>query len=190
MIDGGTCRPKRGVLSGTGPCSSARTALLSQILGGFALLAAWSVQATDYHVAVTGDNGNAGDAANPFRDIQHAAALMNEGDLCVVHAGSYYEEVTPAAHNVSFVAAPGETVVVSGFEEVTGWTLYGGDTYHPGSNRGPVHDHDIGHEPDGRRGSGYGLIRMEPEHLGWVLGRHHVRQLPNVSECAGHGPAN
>ncbi len=86
--------------------------------------------AVEYHVsALSGSDLGSGSAADPFETIQKAAGAMVPGDVCIIHEGSYGEEVTPARDGVVFRSAPGETVVVSGFERVTGWTLYSGDIY-------------------------------------------------------------
>ena len=89
-----------------------------------------SVGAVEYHVsAATGSNSNPGSSDYPFLTIQKAADVMVAGDVCIIHAGTYREEVTPAADSVTFKSAPGETVLVSGFEEVTGWSHYSGSIY-------------------------------------------------------------
>jgi len=76
----------------------------------------WSAE---YHVATTGSDEAEGTLEQPFRTIQRAADVMQPGDTCVVHAGTYRETVRPAASGeagkpIRFLAAPDETVTVSG----------------------------------------------------------------------------
>src|SRR5438045_4088144 len=87
--------------------------------------------ATEYHVAVTGNDGGAGSAAAPFRTIQKAADVMQPGDTCTVHAGRYREWVKPPRGGTSesarivYRAATGEAVYLSGAEPVTSWVQEG-----------------------------------------------------------------
>lgn len=59
----------------------------------FLLLAA--VQAAEYHVAINGNDANAGAAPRPLRTISAAALLAQPGNTITVHAGTYRERVTP-----------------------------------------------------------------------------------------------
>lgn len=93
------------------------------------ILCSLRIGAVEYHVSTTGNNLNPGSAASPFLTIQKAANVMVAGDVCVIHAGTYREEVTPTANSVTFQSAPGETVLISGFEQVTNWTWHSGDIY-------------------------------------------------------------
>jgi alpha-N-arabinofuranosidase len=96
------------------------------------LFAATSVAAaTDYHVAVDGDDANAGTRRSPFRTIQRAADLAQPGDTIIVHKGIYREEVTPPrgglsnAKRITYQAAPGEKVEIRGSEVVKNWKSAG-----------------------------------------------------------------
>ena len=95
------------------------------------LSSARAARATEYHVAVTGNDGNNGTATAPFRNIQKAADVMQPGDVCTVHAGLYREWVKPARGGTSetarivYRAATGEAVYISGAERVTSWTQEG-----------------------------------------------------------------
>jgi autotransporter-associated beta strand protein len=85
---------------------------------------------TTYYVdAALGNNSNPGTAGSPFLTIQRAATAMVAGDLCIVKTGTYREQVTPTNNHVTFRAAAGETVVVSAFEHVTGWTVHSNNIY-------------------------------------------------------------
>ena len=50
-------------------------------------LAAMHVHATEFHVAIDGNDSNAGSKNEPLRTIQHAAHLTQPGDIVTVHAG-------------------------------------------------------------------------------------------------------
>ncbi|MBN2056641.1 right-handed parallel beta-helix repeat-containing protein [bacterium] len=55
------------------------------------LLAAATVTATDYYVAVDGDDNAAGTGAQPWATINHAAAVVIAGDVVHVLAGTYVQ---------------------------------------------------------------------------------------------------
>lgn len=52
-----------------------------------------SRQGTDYYVSTTGSNTNNGSISAPFRTIQHAAFIVNPGDIVHVLPGTYPEAV-------------------------------------------------------------------------------------------------
>lgn len=94
-----------------------------------------ALHAGELHVAVTGDDKNAGTRAAPFRTIQRAADAAQPGDVITVHEGVYRERVNPPrggesdARRITYQAAPGEKVVVTGSEIVKGWQKAGGDAW-------------------------------------------------------------
>lgn len=51
--------------------------------------------AEEYHVAAGGSDRAAGTADAPWRTIQTAADVIQPGDACIVHAGTYRETVRP-----------------------------------------------------------------------------------------------
>ena len=82
-----------------------------------------------YHVAQTAiaADTSAGTAAAPFRTVSKAADLAVPGDTVVVHAGTYREWVQPRNSGtkdapITYQAAPGEKVVITGADLMTGWT--------------------------------------------------------------------
>ncbi len=91
--------------------------------------------AREYHVAVGGDDGNPGTKAKPFKTISAAANIAQPGDTVTVHAGTYRERVSPPrggssdAERITYQAAPGERVVITGSEPVQGWEKVSGDTW-------------------------------------------------------------
>lgn len=91
--------------------------------------------AAEFHVSATGDDANAGSAAEPLRTISAAAELAQPGDVITVHEGVYRERITPPrggdsdAKRIVYQAAPGEHVEIKGSEVVTGWKHVDGDVW-------------------------------------------------------------
>ena len=100
-----------------------------------ALLApAGAACAATYHVSPAGADTNAGTPDGCFRSIGRAAEIMQPGDTCVVHAGTYRETVRPARSGspgrpIRFEAAKGENVLITGADVVTGWSAHAGRIY-------------------------------------------------------------
>ena len=88
-----------------------------------------------YHVAKTGSLKAAGTQQEPFLTIQQAADIMRAGDSVVVHEGIYREWVRPAnggsaeGKRITYMAAPGEHVEITGAEVITDWTAVEGSVY-------------------------------------------------------------
>lgn len=88
--------------------------------------------ATDYHVAMDGDDANSGTSVlKPFRTIQRAADIMEPGDTCLIRAGRYHERVViknvtgSESQPVVFRAYKDEKVVLDGSEPITSkWTRH------------------------------------------------------------------
>jgi hypothetical protein len=91
--------------------------------------------ATEFHVATTGKDSNAGANGAPFRTLQRAADAAQPGDTITVHEGVYRERVTPPrggtsdARRIIYQAARGEKVVITGSEPVKGWVKVTNDTW-------------------------------------------------------------
>lgn len=91
--------------------------------------------AREYHVSVTGDDGNSGNRGEPLRTISAAAARAQPGDVVTVHQGTYRERVTPPRGGTSnrqriiYQAAAGEKVVIKGSEVIDGWQKTEHDTW-------------------------------------------------------------
>jgi len=58
-------------------------------------LAGARMQATEYHIAVTGADRNDGSLSSPFKTISAAARVAQPGDVVTVHEGVYRERVNP-----------------------------------------------------------------------------------------------
>lgn len=90
---------------------------------------------TVIHVATDGSDAQDGSQTRPVRTISHAATLAQPGDTVLVHGGEYREWVRPPrgglsdTRRITYVAAPGEHVVVKGSERATGWTLVEGTVW-------------------------------------------------------------
>ena len=81
----------------------------------------------EFFVSPAGNDASDGSAAHPWRTISHAAAVAEAGDTVTIHAGVYREWVKPANAGregapITYRAAKGERVVVTGADEVRGWT--------------------------------------------------------------------
>lgn len=90
---------------------------------------------TTYHVSVNGSDRALGSEAEPLRTISRGAQLAQAGDTVIVHEGVYREWVRPprggrsANRRITYRAAPGEHVVISGSEPVTQWTRVEGSVW-------------------------------------------------------------
>jgi alpha-N-arabinofuranosidase len=82
----------------------------------------------EYYVSPHGNDRNTGSPSRPLKTISAAAALAQAGDVITVHEGIYRERIAPPrgglsdAERIVYQAAPGEQVVITGAEIVTGWS--------------------------------------------------------------------
>ena len=79
----------------------------------------------DQHLAQA-DDRNPGTPERPLRTIAAAAQLAQAGDTVLIASGVYREEVTcarsgTATSPITFAAAPGATVIVSGADRMRDW---------------------------------------------------------------------
>lgn len=94
-----------------------------------------SEQNIEYHVALTGDDTNSGNASEPLRTIQVAAMLAQPGDTVTVHEGVYRERIDPPRGGESddkrivYQAAPGEKVAIKGSEIIKDWQHQDGNVW-------------------------------------------------------------
>ncbi len=84
----------------------------------------------NYHVKKTGSNLNSGTENDPFLTISKAAYVAKPGDIITVHEGIYREWVSPksggtSAQRITYEAAEGENVIITGAEVITEWERYG-----------------------------------------------------------------
>ncbi len=98
-------------------------------------LVAPAVLAAEFHVSPKGNDADPGSADKPFRTVSAAAQTAQPGDTVTVHEGVYRERVNPPrggasdAQRIVYQAAPGEKVVITGSEVVTGWEKVQNDTW-------------------------------------------------------------
>jgi hypothetical protein len=76
--------------------------------------------ATDYYVATTGSDSNAGTQAAPWSTIAKCASTMSAGDTCYIRGGTYHEHgLNPARSGtagspITFAGYPGESAIIDG----------------------------------------------------------------------------
>jgi alpha-L-arabinofuranosidase len=93
------------------------------------------LSAREFHVAMTGDDAEAGSSAQPLRTIQAAANQARPGDIITVREGTYRERIDPPrggesdAKRIIYQAAPAAKVAIKGSEIVKGWTKLEHDTW-------------------------------------------------------------
>ena len=87
-----------------------------------------------YHVSKQGSDDNPGTEAQPFLTISKAAALVQAGDTCIIHAGTYEETLRPAKSGqegfpIVFQAAENEKVIITAMQALNGWVRDQGVIY-------------------------------------------------------------
>jgi alpha-L-arabinofuranosidase len=101
----------------------------------FVTLMAQTSVGSMYHVAKDGSDTNNGSVEKPFLTIQRAANAAQPGDTVTVHEGVYRERVNPPRggtsdeQRITYQAAPGEKVIITGAEAVTGWEKVQNETW-------------------------------------------------------------
>ncbi|OGV63321.1 MAG: hypothetical protein A3K19_21910 [Lentisphaerae bacterium RIFOXYB12_FULL_65_16] len=100
-----------------------------------AVLGAVWAGAADVCVRANAADGGTGALEQPFRTLSQAAAVLKPGDTCVIGGGAYRETVRPVVSGepdrpIRFAAVPGERVVVSGADVLTGaWSVHQGNIH-------------------------------------------------------------
>lgn len=99
------------------------------------LVSAMFAQAKEYHVSPNGKDVNGGSITSPLKTINAAAQKAQPGDMITVHEGIYRERVVPPRGGTSdkmritYQAAPGEQVIITGSEPSKGWVKAQNDTW-------------------------------------------------------------
>lgn len=89
----------------------------------------------EFHVSKTGNDMNEGSKESPFLTISKAASVAEAGSTVIVHEGEYREWVKPLhggrskVERITYMAAPGEKVVIKGSEQVSGWQKVEGSVW-------------------------------------------------------------
>ena len=105
------------------------------MFSGLVCMSVAAALATEYHVAGNGNDRNPGTGESPFLTIQRAADIAQPGDVITVHEGVYRERVNPPRggtsdeQRITYQAAGGEEVVITGSELVSGWEKAENDTW-------------------------------------------------------------
>lgn len=90
---------------------------------------------SEYHVAVDGNDTNDGSITKPFKTISAAASIARPGDVVTVHEGIYREAVNPPrggtspTKRITYQAAAGEKVTITGSEQISNWVKVVDDTW-------------------------------------------------------------
>jgi len=92
------------------------------------------LNATEYHVAKSGDDNSAGTAEAPFLTIGKAANVAVAGDVVVIHEGTYEELLRPAnsgtADNpIVFRSFEEDRVILTAMQALNGFTKDEGEIY-------------------------------------------------------------
>ncbi|TYA91237.1 right-handed parallel beta-helix repeat-containing protein, partial [Seonamhaeicola marinus] len=102
----------------------------------FTLLLLFSLNmfAKDIYVAKNGDDSNPGTMESPYLTISKAASVAVAGDIVYIREGTYEETLTPAnsgtpGNPIIFQSYPGEKVIISAMEALSGWTQDSGAIY-------------------------------------------------------------
>ncbi|WP_423126984.1 right-handed parallel beta-helix repeat-containing protein [Gaoshiqia sp. Z1-71] len=88
-----------------------------------------------YYVSINGNDKNPGTQKKPLQTISAAALLAMPGDTVLVYEGIYRERVNPPRGGLSddkritYMAAPGQEVVITGSEVITGWEKLENDSW-------------------------------------------------------------
>ena len=77
--------------------------------------------ASEIHVSIKGNDANNGTKEKPLRTIQAAVDKINPGDICIIHNGTYRENIKikrsgDATAAITIRAAKGEHPVISGLD--------------------------------------------------------------------------
>ena len=98
------------------------------------LLLNGNIFAKDIYVAKNGDDNNDGTIDSPYLTISKAASVSVAGDVVYIREGIYKETLTPAnsgtvGNPIIFQSYPGESVIISAMEALSGWTMDSDSVY-------------------------------------------------------------
>ena len=82
------------------PCMT-KAAVLPWLFASFLIIGCASAHGTDYYVSTSGSDHNSGTKSSPFRTIQHAANIVDPGDVVHVLSGTYAEAVEVTRNGTS-----------------------------------------------------------------------------------------
>ncbi|WP_139955911.1 right-handed parallel beta-helix repeat-containing protein [Flavicella sediminum] len=92
------------------------------------------ISAKDIYVAKNGNDSNAGTEVSPYLTLTKAAQVAIAGDIVYIREGVYEELLKPsnsgtAGNPIIFQSYPGEKVVISAMQSLSGWTKDSGSIY-------------------------------------------------------------
>lgn len=108
------------------------------LAGCWILVAVGQMHGTEYHVtgaSQQASDANPGTKVAPFKTVGKACAVVRAGDTVYLGGGVYRETLRPresgeAGRPIRFEAVPGEKVVLTGADTLTGdWQQYKGNIY-------------------------------------------------------------
>lgn len=116
------------------PCRSSRRTASFLVCILISVVSAAKLLATDYYVSPTGDDSQTGAIDAPFRTLARAAQTLQPGDTCILRAGIYEEILRPensgtVGQPITYRAYPGEDVLLSAMQALSGWELDAGSVY-------------------------------------------------------------
>lgn len=88
----------------------------------------------DIYVAMDGDDANNGSIDKPYKTITKAASVAVAGDIVYIREGTYEEILKPsnsgtAGNPIVFTSYPGEKVIISAMQSLSGWSNDSGTIY-------------------------------------------------------------
>ncbi|WP_298370129.1 T9SS type A sorting domain-containing protein [uncultured Lutibacter sp.] len=93
-----------------------------------------SIYSKNIYVAKDGDDSNPGTEELPYLTISKAASIAVAGDVVFIKEGTYEETLKPsnsgtAGSPIIFQSYPGDKVIISAMEALSGWTQDSGSIY-------------------------------------------------------------
>lgn len=105
------------------------------ISGCLLFISGFVCSANTYYVSMSGNDSNNGSSDSPWLSINKAAQTLMPGDTVIVREGIYNETVNPVrggtndSLRITYQAAKGEKVIISGSEKFTNWVKHNENTY-------------------------------------------------------------
>ena len=82
--------------------------------------------ADKYVDSYAGNDDFPGTESKPYKTIQKAADLMNEGDVCHIKKGIYRESIVLNKNYLTFKNYGNDYVLITGLDVIKGWKMYQG----------------------------------------------------------------